>query len=764
MDRTKITLESGGLVQLVSSAAHALECPFAVFHHMTLHGSTVVEPFAAASMSLASCDLDRLATAAAASSDNIVIINDACIDRRFMAEDGEAPSALPGARFLIALAVQGIGGKCHGTLYVGDTIAHAGITPAQRYVLQTLAYAISQEICKEQEAARPTLDESKPEVTDHISERLRLLESVVVNAKDAILITEAEPTDLPGPRIVYCNASFTRTTGYTEEDVIGKTPRILQNRKTDRAALDRLKDALAKWQPVEVELLNERKDGTEFWVELSIVPVCDETGWFTHWVSVQRDVSERKLAEQNARRVLIVEAEALALQAQLEERKRIEAELTYKATHDDLTGLRNRAFFMDRLRTVLDRVRAGRGTVPFVFYMDLDRFKLVNDSLGHRAGDLLLIGVASRLLKCLQQEDTLARIGGDEFVILIESADSARVATTLAAHIIKSMKTPFRVEGHDVFSMCSIGIVQVTADYHSPEEVIRDADVAMYDAKAKPNSRYQLFTGAMRDSVVDALRLQTDLQYAIARKEFALHYQLIHDVRNGGIRGIEALIRWQHPDMGLVAPGVFIPIAEDIGLIQEIGWWVLRTALIQIKAWDKKFTTAVKRLSVNVSAVELLEPDFASRLEEILADRDVPGDRLQLEITEGVFLQDATATADVLQRIRDMGIHIALDDFGTGYSSLAYLDKYPVDSIKIDRSFVVRMLSHERTTAIVKSILQLGESLHVDIVAEGVETESQRQALTDMGCHLIQGFLLSRPMPADQIERYLVERRGVSGT
>ncbi|TFV96549.1 EAL domain-containing protein [Oxalobacteraceae bacterium OM1] len=739
------------LDQLVRSTAHAVECPYAVLYAGCGEGQRVAGSFGAAtSLSLDGFDLERMA-ATASGNEGQLVINDARVDQRFHAGEPDPKAASIAPRFLLALSIPAEDGGQEAVLFIADFVAHAGITPAQHYVLRTLACAIARQL-REPAAAAGQAGRSM------LSERLRLLESVVINAKDAVLITEAEPIDNPGPRIVYCNAAFTRTTGYREDEVIGKTPRLLQSPNTDREALNRLRAALEKWQPVEVELLNVRKDGTEFWVELSIVPVCDETGWYTHWISVQRDVSERRLSELNARRALLAEAEKRALEAQLEERKRIEAELTYMATHDDLTKLRNRAFFMDRLRIVIERVRSGRGGrggLPFVFFMDLDRFKLVNDSLGHRAGDLLLIGVAARLLQCLRPEDTLARMGGDEFVVLVESADGMHAAAALAERLIDALKPPLRVEGHDVFPMCSIGIVQVAAHYQSAEEVVRDADVAMYEAKSSPHSRYQLFTGGMREGAVDALRLQTDLQHAIARNEFVLHYQLVHDTFTGRIRGAEALIRWQHPQMGMVPPARFIPIAEDIGLIKDIGWWVLRTALAQMVEWEREHPGVLPRLNVNVSAVELLGNGFVERLESAVAQAGIDPARLQLEITEGVFLQDSAATEGVLRRIRELGVRVALDDFGTGYSSLAYLDKYPVDSIKVDRSFVVRMLTHRRTMAIVKSIIRLGEALHVDIVAEGVETAEQLGQLSDMRCSLAQGYLLSRPMPAADIAQQL---------
>lgn len=309
------------------------------------------------------------------------------------------------------------------------------------------------------------------------------MESVVVSANDSVLITEAEPVSLPGPRIVYCNAAFTKTTGYTEAEVLGKTPRILQSERTDKTALARLRAALAAWQPVEVELLNTTKDGVEFWVELSIAPVADERGWFTHWISVQRDVSDRKNAEEATVRARLAETANEALGAEIQERKRVENQLLYAAFHDDLTKLRNRPYFMERLGESLRRMKDNTGTPYAVLFIDLDRFKMVNDSLGHRAGDLLLMEASRRMEACLRPTDILARIGGDEFGVLIESRQSADCATNLARQIIETMRKPMWIGNQEVFSSCTIGVVQVTEAYSAPEELLRDADIAMYEAK-----------------------------------------------------------------------------------------------------------------------------------------------------------------------------------------------------------------------------------------------------------------------------------------
>ena len=572
-----------------------------------------------------------------------------------------------------------------------------------------------------------------------------------------MLITDAEPIDLPGPRIVYCNKAFERTTGYSEAEILGKTPRILHSGKTDRGSLDRLKRALTRWRPVEVELLNVRKDGTEFWVELSIVPVANEAGWYTHWVSVQRDVTGRKIAEEIAVRARVTEAKNHAFEKELRERKRVEAKLLHDAFHDHLTKLHNRAFFMDRLASVLGLGKDRHGPRCTVLFLDLNRFKLVNDSLGHRAGDVLLVETARRLRGCVRERDTLARIGGDEFAILIEETTDLSAGVAMAERVIEALRRPFRIGAQDVFSFASVGITQSSELYLASEELLRNADIAMYQAKSHGADGYAVFTESMHADAVASLAVQTDLRHAIAREEFELAYQPICDPVTRRITGMEALIRWRHPNRGWVSPGSFIPLAEEIGLAREIGRWVLREACSQMRAWNDRYSSLNMRLSINVSGDEILDGGFVSELRDLLTATRLDPRTIQLEITEGVFLSRPEAVGEVLDELRALGVRIALDDFGTGYSSLSYLDRYPIDTIKIDRSFVVKMLASVRTLAIVETIIALGKALGLDVVAEGVEEQAQLDTLLRLGCSSIQGFLFARPMPAAGIDTILEE-------
>lgn len=647
------------------------------------------------------------------------------------------------ACFAAACGFRRAGGS-EGVLVVVDEAGHRRqLSPAQAYLLEAQA-AHCGTLLELEELRRGG------EPAGEQSQRLRLLESVAVHARDSIIITEAEPLDLPGPRILFCNAAFERATGYTAAEVMGKTPRILQGPDTDPAIRAKLRAAFAKWEPVEVELINYRKDGTPFWVELSIVPVADETGWFTHWVSVQRDITEHKAAEQLAMRMRITQIENEVLATEIHERKRMEAELVYTAYHDNLTRLRNRAFFMERLSDAIARQRAAPNNACAVLFLDLDRFKVVNDSLGHVAGDTLLKEIARRLKTCTRPQDTLARIGGDEFAILIEDGSELASAVHAAERIIEAMRAPVRLGRQEVFPGCSIGIVQSSARCDTPEALLRDADIAMYEAKRAGTGDYAVFDESMHASAVAKLQLQTDLRRAIERGEFEVVYQPIIDLAGGQVSGFEALLRWRHPVHGLTSPAEFIDAAEEIGLIRQIDRWVVQQACAQVKQWQVAHGRPDLRISVNASASEFTDAGFVAELSALLSRLDLSPSSVQLEITEGIFLNPTLSVSDTIEKIRELGVRIALDDFGTGYSSLSYINRYPIDAIKIDKSFVAGMSAAQRTLAVVELIVTLGRTLDVAIVAEGVETADEAAALTGMGCAYGQGYHFSRAVPAPQ--------------
>ncbi len=476
---------------IVRSAAYASECPIGAFLAGPHGDRRMLATFGIAGSS-PSPGFDRLLEAVPLSAPgDLTVINDVANHPSFAELD---VSLLNGSaiRFVAVSQIIDRTGKVLGVLVLADTAPHAGLSAAQIYVAKTHAAQVAAFLELESLRQKSEVPSSKVGRWSD-TERLRLLESVVVNANDAVLITDAEPIDLPGPRIVYCNKAFEKTTGYAEAEVLGKTPRILQSSEVNRNSLDRLKRALQRWRPVEVELLNQRKDGTEFWVELSIVPVANEKGWFTHWVSVQRDITDRKRNEEIAVRARVAEAENLALENEIEERKKIEAQLLYEAYHDDLTKLRNRAFFMNRLEVALNHAADHSGVSCTVLFLDLNRFKLVNDSLGHRAGDLLLMETAQRLRSCVRSQDTLARIGGDEFAILIEDTTDMTAGIAAAERVIDALRLPVRIGNQEVFSSASVGIAQSSHLCCLPEEILRNADIAMYEAKSRGTTGLAIF-------------------------------------------------------------------------------------------------------------------------------------------------------------------------------------------------------------------------------------------------------------------------------
>jgi diguanylate cyclase (GGDEF)-like protein/PAS domain S-box-containing protein len=834
-------------------------------------------------------------------------------------------------------------------------------------------------------------------------------ESIVVNASDVVLVTKAEPLDLPsgGPKVIYVNEAFTRMTGYEPEDIIGLTPRLLQSPDTDRRELDRLKAALVAWEPVEVELLNRKKDGTEFWVQISITPVSNERGWYTHWIAVQRDITARKLREVAVRvmlestsdLVLILDqqhrvtvanpssekvlgiapadihgtdllqlvhpddhaitqallrpvlgprfgseataevrvrhgdgrwlwlqlnvaeladasdapplvlacsdiTEHRATRSRLRElngrfrsafddapigmaitalsgrflqvnraladllgyaaeelllmtvqdvthpedahhaerqrrslvrgdhdrrqhetrfmhadgsvvgilhstsvvrgadeapsllidhieditaRKAFEHRLQHYALHDTLTTLPNRALFMDRLDQALQTGRDGRhpafreGTRDgrddvdgsgraenalldgigaghaqsasahtAVLFCDIDRFKTINDTYGHHIGDMVLTTVARRLQAAVKKDDTVARLGGDELVVLCPSLD-AEGAAVVSARLLAAVREPVMVRGHAITVTLSIGVAIAQSGTTSADQLLRDSDDAMYVAKEAGRDRFVLHEPRTSAVARQRLLLRAELPQALRGGELRLHYQPQLDLVSGAVVGLEALVRWEHPQRGLLMPGAFIEIAEEAGLMKELGQWVLRAALTEVgRLGGKSGTTPV--MWINVSASELEDPDFAAGVENALRHHDLPGVVLGIEITESVLMIDLSRATNTLTRLQDLGVSLAIDDFGTGYSSLSYIAQFPVDVIKIDRSFISGLDDADRRReafAIVTAVIGLAHSLHLTVIAEGIETPTQELILHGLGCDQGQGYLLGRPGPSD---------------
>jgi len=426
-------------------------------------------------------------------------------------------------------------------------------------------------------------------------------------------------------------------------------------------------------------------------------------------------------------------------------------QLTKQAFRDSLTGLPNRALFMDRLSHGLTRARRRHEHLA-VLFLDLDRFKVINDTLGHAVGDQLLVEVSNRLGGSLRPGDTVARLGGDEFGLLLEDVADAETAEAVALRVEAEFAKPLHFEGREVFITASIGIALSSARLGMPEEILRDADLAMYHAKAKGKARHEIFDSSMSASALDRMDLEMDLRSAISRHEFRLHYQPILRLDTGRITEVEALIRWQHAKRGLLQPDSFIGLTEETGLIVPIGQWVLTEACRQARVWQLEFpSTPPLVMSVNLSAKQFQNPSLVPEVAQALAESGLDAASLKLEITESVVMHDAPATLAKLKELKNLGIRLAIDDFGTGYSSLGYLQRFPVDTLKIDRSFVKGLSKDGNDNAIVRAVVTVAKSLNMDVTAEGVETDQQRIELKALGCDRGQGFLFARPADAAHV-------------
>jgi diguanylate cyclase (GGDEF)-like protein/PAS domain S-box-containing protein len=434
------------------------------------------------------------------------------------------------------------------------------------------------------------------------------------------------------------------------------------------------------------------------------------------------------------------------------ERKETEARLMYDALHDPLTGLPNRAFFLTLLDRSIRRTKRRRDYLFAVLFIDLDRFKLVNDSLGHGVGDQLLVELARRLKCCLRPGDVVARLGGDEFTVLLDDIRDASDATRVAERILSELQTPFNLGGYETFTTASIGIALSTGGHELPEYILRDADTAMYRAKVRGKARYEMFDEGMHARAVAQLRLETDLRRALKRNEFRVQYQPIVELASGMITGFEALVRWEQPERGLVPPGEFIPLAEETGLVIPIGRFVLEAACRQTAEWQRKYPVYRDlSISVNLSVRHFQRPDLVEQIMEILRETGLPPRSLRLEITESVLMDDPETNRETIRALRQRGVQVQIDDFGTGYSSLSYLQRFSVDTLKIDRSFI----SGGEAWDIVQTILGLARDLGVDVIAEGVETEEQSRRLRALQCHRAQGYLFREPVDAETAERML---------
>jgi diguanylate cyclase (GGDEF)-like protein/PAS domain S-box-containing protein len=552
-------------------------------------------------------------------------------------------------------------------------------------------------------------------------ERLRLLESVVGHAKDAVVVTEFD--DSGEPCIVFVNPAFTEQTGYAPQEVIGQHPRLLVRPDGDLEPQLRIRNAVEERRPVTVELLHYRKDGSSFWVENNINPVTDATGRCTHLVSLQRDVTERKKVEQ---------------------------ELAYQALHDALTGLPNRTLLADRLQQALVSGHR-RGNAVGLLLMDLDRFKAINDTLGHKAGDQVLQQVAVRLATALRASDTVARLGGDEFAVVLPDIGGLDEARRVATKLLTAFDAPFDIDGLTIRMDASVGITVAPLHGDDSTTLLQRADVAMYRAKATATST-AVFEEHPDNDQRERLGLLVDLRDAIESCQLRLHYQPILDLRTDAISAVEALVRWQHPALGLLNPADFIPLAEETGLVRSLTEWVLGAALRQARAWMRDDGSGM-RVAVNLSARLLQDAGIVETVIDALRHEGVPAELLELEITESACMSKPDTSLEVIAELAAAGVRFTIDDFGTGYSSLAYLKRLPVHQIKIDKSFVVDMADDLNDASIVRSVIDLGHNLGLEVVAEGVEDALTLHLLRGAGCDYAQGFHVGRPAEALRLVR-----------
>lgn len=552
--------------------------------------------------------------------------------------------------------------------------------------------------------------------------------SIFENAVEGIFQTT------PDGHYLDANPSLARIYGFDSVDELRDTfSDIAGQLYTDpnrRAEFVDLMDEVGEVSNFESQI--RRKDGALIWISENARVVRDENGATLYYEGTVEDITATRESKER---------------------------LLYNALHDRLTGLSNRALFMDKLEQTFARLVRRPHALFAVLFLDFDRFKNINDSLGHLAGDQLLKAIAHRLQECLRPGDTVSRFGGDEFAILLENVTELGDATLVAERVQRAMSRPFQLGSQQVFSSASIGIALGHAEYERAEDLLRDADMAMYRAKARGKARHEVFDAEMHTRAVALLQLETDLRWAIERHEFHLHYQPIVQLQSGHVAGFEALIRWQHPQRGLVSPNEFIPIAEETGWIVPIGKWVLEEACAQLAQWQAEIRSETPlSMSVNLSGKQFSQPDLIELVETVINQSGIAPGSLKLEITESAIMEDAQIVTNRLLQLRQLGVRLGLDDFGTGYSSLSYLHRFPLDTLKIDRSFVARLLEDSENREIVRTIVTLGKNLGMDVVAEGVEEKQQLDDLRSLDCQHGQGYYFARPLPADEAVQILREK------
>ena len=552
--------------------------------------------------------------------------------------------------------------------------------------------------------------------------------SVVESASDAIVLTDSRG------KIVSWNKSAQMIFGYPPNEILGRSLSVLFPSEYCRSPLNEdgcdslLASGILHPGNRAIELNGLKKEGEKFPLEISLSSW--ETGGGVFYSGIIRDVTERKS---------------------------LEDQLSHQALHDPLTKLANRVLFRNRVEHALKRIDRSRAPVA-VLFLDLDNFKTINDTLGHAAGDELLISVAERIQASLRTKDTAARLGGDEFAILVEDTAHTDGAISVAERIKDVLRASFLIGGKEIFISTSIGVAVSATGHENPEELLRNADVAMYMAKNHGKDRYVVFENEMHEALMERVELETDLRRAVENEEFTLHYQPIINLQSKQIIGMEALARWNHPRRGMIPPMQFIPIAEETNLIIPLGRWILDEACRQSRMWQIQYDCASwLSITVNISSRQFQQPTLVEMVAVALTKSGLPPQSLILEITESTMLQNTEATIKKLQELKDLGVRLAIDDFGTGYSSLSYLQRFPIDVLKIDKSFVDKINQGREGAAVARAIITMGETLHLKTIAEGIETFEQTIALQNLGCELGQGYHFAKPLDKDEMNSLLSE-------
>lgn len=551
-------------------------------------------------------------------------------------------------------------------------------------------------------------------------DRLKLARGIFENAIEGVLVTDADS------KILMVNPAFTEITGYSTEEVLGKNPRILQSERQPEEFYKKMWESLmveGKWTG---EIWNRRKNGEAFPENLSITAVKDDYGRVIQYVSVFYDLSEIKRSEE---------------------------EIKYKSNFDALTKLPNRTLFMDRLgQAIVHRSKDNKELA--VVYIGVDGFQKVNESMGYAAGDGLLMDIGTRLTKTIGGLSSPSRFGGDEYVVLLDEIGSAGQVADLAAELFDTFRLPFKAGKETLFLTASVGIAVFPNDGHTSETLVKNSNIAMNQAKKDGKNRYSYFTPEMNERAVYRMSTENDLRVAVEQKQFVAYYQPKVELESERITGMETLIRWNHPTIGLMPPSEFIPVAEETGIIVEMGDWIFAEACEQASEWNRKGLGPVE-VAVNVSGKQFAEPDIDRKIKDILDRSGLAPELLQVEITESVAMKNVESVIGTMNKLKKLGLSLSIDDFGTGYSSFAYLKKFPLDYLKIDKVFVDDIATDEEDIDLIAAMISMAHTLKLKVIAEGVETKEQKEVLKRLGCDMIQGYYYGKPMPTDEMEKLL---------